>query len=210
MRCLWDNHKILDFCPPKTRFCSNSCRNLQREGKNSKFFDCLRDPARGPKTFLETKYYWFDVSFYVVGMVYRYLGLWKNSIFCLMSNFWRFQLSHFGAKFWSWICGLFVCSHRACRIFYGPKSIQNLSNDLLPTFWWKNHCNTMRSSEGIIHWKMHRYAGYNHFYLCPFRHVKHSPRSGEYSACRIMFIRRTSRKIFADTTFYPPLLRVFK
>ena len=130
LRRLWDNHKILDFCPPKTRFCRNSCRNVQREGKNPKFSDYLKDPASYPKTFLGAKYHWFDVSFYVVGLVYRYLGLWKNSIFCLMSNFWRFQLSHFGAKFCSWICGLFVCSHRACRIFYGPKSIQNLSNDI--------------------------------------------------------------------------------
>ena len=43
-----------------------------------------------------------------------------------------------------------------------------------------------------------------------YGYVKHYPRSGKYSARRKMFIRCTNRKIFADTTFYPPPQAGFK
>ena len=44
--------KIWIFALPVGVFCRNSCRNVQREGKNPNFCDYLRDAASSPKTFL--------------------------------------------------------------------------------------------------------------------------------------------------------------
>ena len=143
----------------------------------------------------------------------------KNELFTIFENKFQFSLKNL---LWHIMtcCGYVTCSP------WSKEYVENIFGPItcIKTFFWRKtrqdggFCNLILTSKGVCRyqncckkccfsWFFELQRPLENFlwiYNTCYGYVKHSLRSGEYSARRIMFIRHTKPKIQSISTFYPP------